>query len=226
MLPDDLLYHLEYDVWVRRAPGDPGTALLGLTAVLAAFAGRFVSFAFRPPEARVSAGRSVGTVESVRFTGAVRLPVDGTIVERNPALPERPRLMNDDPYHDGWVVRFRPDDLAALDRSLVTSTFAEPHVRERIRREGIRCYAALPDLELYEIGAECSAILARVDDELARRPPNDVLLLVTDDPTSPIELVRWSDRTGHTVLEHRRDAGLHHFLLRKEAHPVPRRRGA
>ena len=224
-LPDDLLYDLENDVWVRAGGPAGAPATLGLTSLVGAFAGRFTSATFRPVEARTGRGRSVATVESVRYTGAVRLPVDGVVVERNPEVVRRPRLLNDAPYGDGWVVRFYPDRPDDLARALLPPAVAAPRFEERIERDRIRCFAAIPDVELYEIGAECSAILARVDEELARRLPTEVLHLVTDDPTSPIELLRWSDRTGHTLLEHRREGPLHHFLLRKEEHPEPRRRG-
>ena len=36
---------------------------------------------------------------------------------------------------------------------------------------------------------------------------------MTDDPTSPIEMVRWTDQTGHAVLAHRREGDLHQFLV-------------
>ncbi|MCI4317184.1 MAG: hypothetical protein L3J96_01475 [Thermoplasmata archaeon] len=224
-LPEDRLYDLENDVWVQ--PGIGGVpATLGVTASLASFAGLLLSISYRPEHVPVSAGRSVATLESLRYTGAVRLPVDGVVRERNPAIVARPKLLNDRPYTDGWVVRFVPSEPSELQVRLETASAVAPRLRERIARLRIRCYAAVPDLELYEIGAECSAILARVDDELARRAADDVLLLVTDDPTSTIELVRWSDRTGHSVLQHRLEGNLHHFLLRKEAHPIPRQRGA
>jgi len=64
----------------------------------------------------------------------------------------------------------------------------------------------------------------KLNEELAARAPGDAILLVTDDPTSPIEMVRWSDQTGHPVLAHRKEGTLHHFLVRKEADPKPRRR--
>lgn len=222
-LPEDLLYDVENGVWVRPPTDAEGIATLGVLASLAAFAGKFTSVTFRPVDGHIDRGRSVATVESVRYTGAVRLPVDGELLQRNLSLPGRPRLLNDAPYGEGWVVTFRPDEVADLARRLAGADAAAPRVREQILHQRIRCYAAIPDVELYEIGAECSAILARVDEELARREANDVLLLVTDDPTSAIELVRWSDRTGHTVLDHRREGTLDHFLLRKEADPVPRR---
>jgi glycine cleavage system H protein len=225
LLPEDRLYDLEYDVWWAEDPGPDGTARIGLIAPLAAFAGPFRSFAFRPPsEGVIDRGRSVATVESVRFTGAVRLPVAGTIVERNASLPERPRLLNDAPYDLGWVVRVRPARSGDASRDLQTAVSVRERLGERIRTQRIRCWPQTPELELNEVGLECSAVLTRLNEELGRRAAGEAIVLVTDDPTSPIEMVRWSDQTGHALLAQRREGALHQFLVRKEANPVPRRR--
>jgi hypothetical protein len=97
-------------------------------------------------------------------------------------------------------------------------------LRGKIREMRIHCLPAAPDVEMFEIGAECQAILVRLDEEIAQRAVDDVVHLVTDDPTSPIEMVRWSDRTGYPVLHQWAEANLRHFLVRRIAKPVPRRR--
>jgi len=223
-VPEDRRYDLEHDVWWAQPPGEP-FATVGILATLAAFAGPFVSVAFRPASAGpVDAGRSVATVESVRYTGAVRLPIAAEVVARNEGIVGRPRLLNDAPYGAGWVVRVRPVDPTAAARRLETAAQVAGRLEERIRRQRIRCWPQTPDVEMFEIGLECSAVLAQLDDELARRPAGTAVLLATDDPLSPIEMVRWSDQTGHTVLAHRAEGTLHQFLVRKEAHPQPRRR--
>jgi glycine cleavage system H protein len=222
-LPEDRLYDLEQDVWWAPSP-DGATGTVGLLATLAAFAGPFSSVTFRPVTGVLARGRSVATIESVRFTGAVRLPVEADVVERNEALVGRPRLLNDAAYGDGWVVRVRPvrpDDPARL---LETAPQVADRLRERILRQRIRCWPVTPDIELFEIGIECSAVLTMLNEELGRRPAGTAVRLVTDDPLSPIEMVRWSDQTGHALLAHRAEGNLHEFLVRKEADPRPRRR--
>ncbi|MGD0256485.1 MAG: hypothetical protein ABSB90_01195 [Thermoplasmata archaeon] len=222
-LPEDRLYDLENDVWWVTEEGG-ATARLGLLGTLAAFAGPFTGFTFRAVEGVVGRGRSVATVESMRLTGAVRLPVDAEVVERNRALTERPRLVNDAPYGEGWVVRVRPVRPEDVPKYLERADQVAARLAERIRTQRIRCWPATPDVQLYEIGLECSAVLTMLNEELAKRPAGIHLLLVTDDATSPIEMVRWSDQTGHTVQSYRKDGTLHQFLVRKEANPVPRRR--
>jgi glycine cleavage system H protein len=221
-LPEDRLYDLEHDVWyLPEASGE--LARVGLLGPLVWFAGPFRSVSFRELAGTVGRGRSVATVESVRYTGAVRLPLDATVVDRNLSLVENPRLLNDAPYDDGWVVRVRaqgPTPPAGLEPAHAVAG----RLAERIRQQRIRCWPQVPDLELYEIGIECSAVLTMLNEELRNRAPGEAVLLVTDDPTSPIEMERWSDQTGHRLLAHRIEGNLHQFLVRKEAHPVPRRR--
>ncbi|HYK92887.1 MAG TPA: hypothetical protein VEY07_02450 [Thermoplasmata archaeon] len=223
-LPEDRLYDLENDTWLKLEDG--GRATVGLTQSIASFAGRFQSVSFRPVTGALARGRSIATIESVRFTGAVRIPVEGTVVERNTALVDRPKLLNDAPYGDGWVARIELSTPSEVGRTLESAGAIQGRLAQRIQQLRIRCLPAAPDVELYEIGSECSAVLARLSEEVGRRAPGEVVLLVTDDPTSPIEMVRWSDRTGHPVLAHRVDGPLHQFLVRRGADPHPRARPA
>jgi len=223
-LPEDRLYDVEQGVWWQDEPAT-GTARVGVVASFSAFAGPFREVTFRPVDGPLERGRSVATVESTRFTGAVRLPIDAVVVERNAAVHHRPRLLNDRPYTEGWVVRVRPlraDDAAT---KLATAITARARVEEEIRSRRILCWPLTPETELVEVGIECSAVLARLNEEIARRAPGEALLLVTDDPTSPIEMVRWSDQTGQAVLAHRQDGPVHRFLVEKLERPVPRPRG-
>lgn len=222
-IPGDRRYDLEHEVWWKPDP-DGRTALVGIIAPLASFAGIFVSATFRPVSGVVAAGRSIATLESLRFTGAVRLPLDAEVVDRNERLTARPRLLNDSPYADGWVARVRPSSSATAPSRLETAEEIAARLAETIRTRRIRCWPKPPDLELSEVGLECSAVLAHLNDVVRGRAAGDTVLLVTDDSTSPIEMVRWSDQTGYPVLAHRQEGLLHRFLVEKIAAPVPRRR--
>ncbi len=217
LLPDDRLYDLDAGVWVKSDGEGPAT--LGIMASFAAFIGRVQAVTYRPLEATVARGRSVAMLESLRFTGPVRSPVNGTVTDQNPALRSTPKLINNSPYERGWIVRIRLREPNPVPPGLEAAETIADRLREQIQSQRIRCFPAVPDGELIEIGAECAAILARLDEELAPRAPGDVLLLVTDDPTSPIEMVRWSDRTGNEVLHHRVEGALHQFLIRRANEP-------
>jgi glycine cleavage system H protein len=222
-VPEDRLYDPEEEVWLKLSE-DGHSARVGLVAWLSSFAGRFQTVTYRPVEGVIERGRSVATVESIRYTGPVRLPVTGTILERNDALRTSPKLLNNSPYDEGWVVRIALRDPSEPDRTMQRASQVAGPLAERIARLRIHCYPAVPDSELVEIGAECQAVLVRLSEEIERRAPGEVVLLVTDDPTAPIEMVRWEDRSGHRVIHHRREGTLHHFLVRRERDPAPRHR--
>ena len=224
-LPEDRLYDWENRIWT--APEGSGAIWkVGLIAPFASFIGPVSAVTFRPA-GTLGRGRSLGMVESVRFTGAVRIPFEGEVVELNPELRTRPRMLNDAPYGDGWFARIRPTRPTEERPWLESAAAIRSRASEWIRAQRVRCWPVTPDLEMFEIGLECSAILTQVNEELARRPAGWAIRLVTDDPTSPIEMERWADQTGHALLARRRDGNLFEFLLRKEEHPVPRvpRRG-
>jgi glycine cleavage system H protein len=42
-------------------------------------------------------------------------PVTGTVLERNQLLEDRPELVNQAPYADGWLVVIEATDAAQLD---------------------------------------------------------------------------------------------------------------
>ncbi|MGI0067193.1 MAG: sulfurtransferase TusA family protein, partial [Thermoplasmata archaeon] len=154
-----------------------------------------------------------------------RSPFEGAVVEQNPELLTRPRWINDDPYGKGWVARIRAS--GAVPAQLADAAAVRGRLASWMQEHHVRCWPVPPDYQMFEIGLECSAILAQLNDELARRPAGTAVMIVTDDPTSPIEMERWSDQTGHALLAKRREEGLFEFLVRKEEHPVPRvpRRG-
>ncbi len=55
-------------------------------------------------------GESFGVVESVKAASDLYMPMGGEIVEVNSALDDSPELVNEDPYGEGWMIKFRPSD--------------------------------------------------------------------------------------------------------------------
>ena len=43
------------------------------------------------------------------------MPLDGEVVEVNPALEETPELVNSQPFGEGWMVRIKMSDPAQLE---------------------------------------------------------------------------------------------------------------
>ena len=88
-------------------------------------------------------------------------------------------------------------------------------LREKIVEFRARCFKAFPDHEMVEIGTECSAVLVKLNELLSTIPDEDVVHLVSDDPTAYVEMVRWTDQTGNSLVEWRTEGSLFHFIVRK-----------
>lgn len=210
--PEDALYDLDNNVWVRLR----GTkVVLGITSVHAALAGKLNKVTFRPIGSSVRKGQSVATIESVKYFGVVRTPISGTLIEANEVLERQPKLANDSPYENGWFVKIETNLLPDEMKSLRDLPGAEETLRAQIHELRVRCFKAYPDYEMWEIGVECAAVLVRLNELIERCALNDVIHVVSDDPTADIEMERWSDQTGQAVIESRKEGKLIHFIVKK-----------
>lgn len=73
----------------------------------------------------VSAGDSVGVVESVKAASDTYAPVTGEVVEVNEELGDSPDRINNDPYGDGWMYKIRMDDSDEVSDLLDAGAYAE-----------------------------------------------------------------------------------------------------
>jgi glycine cleavage system H protein len=109
--PPDLRYHPEHD-WVR-AEGDQAT--FGITWFAQDALGEVVYY--DPPEvgSTVAKDASYGELESVKAVSDIFAPAGGEVIAVNAAVQERPEVLNEDPYGEGWLVRVRLSDPSELD---------------------------------------------------------------------------------------------------------------
>jgi glycine cleavage system H protein len=139
-LPEEYLYDLELDVWVRLE--DDGSVRLGMTDVAQTLCGKLVSLTFQKhPGDRVRRRRTLVVIESAKWVGPFRSPLSGEVLEINEQAFQQDQLIaNRDPYGKGWLVRLMPSALDDERGELVDGLEAFPHVRERIEREEIHCF--------------------------------------------------------------------------------------
>jgi len=211
--PEDVLYDLENNVWVK--PLSASVFRLGITSVHAVLVGRLSTVRFKPIGAHFVSAQSVATIESARYFGVVRTPFSGKLIAVNSRLDAEPKLANDAPYGEGWFVDLEVDPGARALESLVEPKAAMDRIRAQIRDLRVRCFAAYPDYVMWEIGVECAAVLVRLNELLERCKMNDIVHVVSDDPTADIEMERWADETGQRILESRKEGNLMHFIVKK-----------
>ena len=56
----------------------------------------------------IAAGEAFGVVESIKAVSDLYAPVSGEVVAINEELFDRPELVNEDPYGDGWLLDVDP----------------------------------------------------------------------------------------------------------------------
>ena len=112
--PDDLRYTKEHE-WARA---ENGRVRIGITDYAQDALGDVVYVDLPEIGSTVAAAQAFGEVESTKSVSDIFSPIDGTIVERNPLLEDRPELVNEQPYGDGWLVVVDPVDLAAVEALL------------------------------------------------------------------------------------------------------------
>ncbi len=208
----DVLYDPELGVWARA---EGGLVTVGIDTVLAWISGPFTSVSFKEVGAVIERGKSLGFVEGPRHFETVKAPLTGRIARLNSSLIEDPKLLNHDPYGGGWFVKMEPLRFDEEKGALRDLQAAREPLKRRIGQLSVRCFAEFPDVEMYEIGSECSGILVKLDDLILRSPAGTVVHLVSDDITSEVELIAWSERTGNHLVETRREGKLFHFIVRK-----------
>lgn len=111
LVPEDLHYLIPHQVWARV--DGQGLATVGITELGIQLSGEI--FMCRPKRVGmdIAQGGTVAVVELSKAIVTVKSPVTGVVVEGNPALKSRPRLVHEDPYGAGWIARLQLQDFAA-----------------------------------------------------------------------------------------------------------------
>jgi glycine cleavage system H protein len=116
--PEELFYLIEHDAWVRLEAD--GNATTGITTLGSHISGEFIEFMAKPVGTSVDRERALGMLEMSKVIRSARSPVSGVITQINERVKADPKLINADPYGEGWLVRLRPTAWEADTRLLIT----------------------------------------------------------------------------------------------------------
>ena len=110
-LPPELRYSREHE-WVRL---EGNIARIGITDFAQDSLGDVVFVQLPDVGLAASAGASVSEIESTKSVSEVYAPIGGVVHAVNDALNERPELVNEDPYGEGWMFEIEATEVAELD---------------------------------------------------------------------------------------------------------------
>ena len=126
------LLYSENDVWVR-IQGD--RSLIGITDFLQRRGGDVV-FVELPQKGKiVRRGDEISSLETIKAIVAVTSPLNGVIADVNSTLNDKPELINEDPYNDGWLAIVSPSNFEEDRNYLMSAEKYFELMKSRIKNE-------------------------------------------------------------------------------------------
>ena len=117
-IPENLKYTQD-DEWVRME-GD--IAVVGITDYAQHELGDIVFVDVDCEGDTVEAGEAFGSIEAVKTVADLLTPCTGEVIEFNAALEDASSI-NNDPYGEGWIIKFKPANAADIDALLDAAAY-------------------------------------------------------------------------------------------------------
>jgi glycine cleavage system H protein len=125
-VPTDRVYSAEH-CWIVR---DGADLKVGLTDYRQQSIGDVAFVECKPVGTVVAAGDDLAGVETIKANIVVTSPVAGSVKAVNAALGDRPEVMNEDCYGEGWLVVLTPAETSDLDSLLTPTDYLALMVKE------------------------------------------------------------------------------------------------
>ena len=119
MFPKNLRYTKQHE-WLRD---DGGTYTVGITSFAAEQLGDVTYVEVPEIGVELKQGGEAGAVESVKAASDIYAPASGTVTEINASLEDKPELVNESPYDEGWFFKLSGVDESELDNLMDTDAY-------------------------------------------------------------------------------------------------------
>ncbi|MBK7409385.1 MAG: glycine cleavage system protein GcvH [Saprospirales bacterium] len=124
--PTNLKYTKDHE-WIRVESGN--IAYVGITDFAQGELGELVFIEVDTVGDELNSGEVFGTVEAVKTTAELFLPVAGKILEFNSILDEsdgdNPGIINSDPYGEGWIIKMEVQNPEELNELMSAEAYDE-----------------------------------------------------------------------------------------------------
>jgi glycine cleavage system H lipoate-binding protein/TusA-related sulfurtransferase len=208
VFPANYFYDVDNFTWIKsidkpdNKENDLKQVFVGITPVYSYIAGKILKFKTKPVGTDIVRNRSLGTIESLNYFGIIRSPVSGIIVEINQKVLDSPKIVNDSPFEHGWIAKINTYDNLENLESIKTTEECKNELESQIKKFNVKCFKSFPDFHMFELGTECSATLAKLDEFMLKDMRiGQVIRLVSDDPTADLELLRWANQNRQEIVE-------------------------
>jgi glycine cleavage system H protein len=118
----DLRYAKSHE-WVRVEAD--GSVTVGITDYAQNSLGDITYVQVPKVGATLKAGETFGVVESVKAASDLYAPIGGTVTAVNAGLDSAPETVNKAPYTDGWMLKLKPADAAAVNSLLDAKAYEQ-----------------------------------------------------------------------------------------------------
>ena len=124
-----LYYDPKEHFWIKISDNH---AQIGMSPLIQETSGAFVAIQMNSPEMQLNKGDSFGTIEAEKHVGPLKIPLTGKITNINDHVVENPRLINYDPYGDGWLIEM---ELTNYDTEVPELIYGEQNIIEWFESE-------------------------------------------------------------------------------------------
>ena len=126
--PKEYKYTKEHE-WVFLE--EENIILVGITDYAQEELGDIVYIELPEEGAPVKKGEAFGVVESVKAVSDIYSPVSGKVIELNTELAQKPEIINEDPYGEGWMIRVEISDKKEFKELLNAQDYSKYVEEER-----------------------------------------------------------------------------------------------
>ena len=124
-VPEQLKYSKEHE-WVKV---DGNIATIGITDFAQGELGDLVYVEVETVDEEIEKDEIFGTVEAVKTTSDLFMPVSGKVIEFNSEIDENegdnPSVINSDPFGEGWIIKVEMSNPSELDDLLDSEDYKE-----------------------------------------------------------------------------------------------------
>ncbi len=118
-IPEELKYTEEHE-WVKI---EDNIAIVGITDFAQGELGDIVYLEIDTLGSQIDSNEVFGTVEAVKTVSDLFMPITGKVIEVNPSLEDKPELVNEDPYGEGWIIKVNITEESQIDSLLSPSDY-------------------------------------------------------------------------------------------------------
>ncbi len=122
MNPKEYKYTREHE-WIGLE--SPNRGKVGLTDYAQSQLGDIVFLELPSPGTRVEQFQKMGEIEAVKAVSDIFAPASGVILETNQDAANEPRIVNEDPYGAGWLVKLELSNPSELDALMDSQAYDE-----------------------------------------------------------------------------------------------------